>query len=154
MVIETSYSTQGQCHVNSLHTRQRLHKLSYSNFGIDFNIPTHVNDVTKLDLFPPSETQDTKTTWWQNRIFLRIQNLDGKSKAKTKLKSSASSLFTVPSFQLLGSDVIWVTSTVFYPLPYLLWCLASSCLLPIPCSRSSLVYLLAFYLPLPAPLLS
>ena len=60
--------------------------------------------------------------------------------------SSSSSSFTVPSFPLLGLDVIWVASTVVYPLPYLLWWLASSCLLPLPYSRFSLAYLLGFYL--------
>ena len=38
----------------------------------------------------------------------------------------------VSSFPLLGLDMMWVVSTVFYPLPYFLWCLASSCLLPLP----------------------
>ena len=52
--------------------------------------------------------------------------------------------FSVPSFPLLGLDV---ASTFFYPLLYLLWCLAFSCLLPLPYSRSSLAYLLAFYRP-------
>ena len=35
-------------------------------------------------------------------------------------------------FTLLRLDVIGVASTVFYPLPYLLWCLSSSCFLPLP----------------------
>ena len=54
--------------------------------------------------------------------------------------SSSSSSFIIPTFPLLGLDVIWVVSTVFYPLPYLLWCLTFSCLLPLPYSRSSLAY--------------
>ena len=39
---------------------------------------------------------------------------------------SSSSSFNVPSFPFLGLDMIRVASTVFYPLPYLLWCLTSS----------------------------
>ena len=53
-------------------------------------------------------------------------------------KSSSSSSFIIPSFPLLGLDVIWVASTVVYLLPYLPWYLISSCLLPLPYSRSSL----------------
>ena len=53
-------------------------------------------------------------------------------------------LFNIPSFLLLGLDVIWVASTVFYPQPYLLRCWTSSCLLPLLYSKSSLTYLLAF----------
>ena len=61
--------------------------------------------------------------------------------------SSSSSLFIIPSFPLLGLNMIWVASTFFYPLPYLLWCLAFSCLLPLPYSRSSLAYLSTGLLP-------
>ena len=53
--------------------------------------------------------------------------------------SSSSSLFIIPSFPLLGLDMIWVTSTVFYPLSYLPWCLTSSCLLPLPYPRASFI---------------
>ena len=60
--------------------------------------------------------------------------------------SSSSSSFTIPSFSLLGLDVIWVAFTVFNLLPYLMWCLTSSYLLPLPYSRFSLAYLLAFNL--------
>ena len=41
-------------------------------------------------------------------------------------------LFNIPCFPFLGLNVIIVASIVFYPLPYLLWCLTSLCLLPLP----------------------
>ena len=66
--------------------------------------------------------------------------------------SSSSCLFNIPSFPLLSWTWYELPPLFFYPLPYLQWCLTSSCLLPLPYSRYSLAYLLAFYL-LP-PLLS
>ena len=95
---------------------------------------------------------------WINRFIhlpWQTEGIDEDIKDGTKkVKLSSSSSNNVPNFPLMGSDVIWVISIVFYPLPYLLWCLASLCLLPQPYSRPSLAYLLAFYLPPPALLAS
>ena len=62
------------------------------------------------------------------------------SSSSSSSLSSSSSSFNIPSFQVLGLDLIWVTSSVFYPLPYLLFCSTSSCLLLLPYFRSSLAY--------------
>ena len=45
--------------------------------------------------------------------------------------NKSSSLFTVPSFPLLGLDMIWGASAVVYPLLYLPWCSTSSCFFPL-----------------------